>query len=73
MASLFEILGCTICQKKMSHVFLKAAINQSDLEHSNISVEGILYSQLQIIAKDVRNHMKNIFLMYQFDVFCNIG
>ena len=59
MASLFEILGCTICQKKMSHVFLKAAINQSDLEHSNISVESILYSQLQIIANDDQNHIKH--------------
>ena len=61
MASLFEILGCTLCQKKMSHVFLKVAINQSDLEHSNIAVQGMLDSQLQVIAKDDQNHIKIFF------------
>ena len=45
----------------MSHVFLKVAINQSDLEHSNIAVEGMLDSQLQVIAKDDQNHIKIFF------------
>ena len=38
--------------------FLNTAINQSDLQHSNIAVEGMLDSQLQIIAKDDQNHIK---------------